>query len=64
MTVIDPTKKWTHPMPIWASRPDSDGMISSFTIPLWLFLSLGIVILLNAVAWGVIGLVVAVQQVL
>jgi len=64
MTYLDPSKKWTHPVPAWVSRPDSDGMISAFTLPLWLFLIVGVLVLLNMVGWGVVGLVELVQYIL
>lgn len=64
MTKIDPAKKWTHPVPVWVSRKDNDGTVASFTVPLWMFLALGVIALLNVAAWGTIGLAEAVQYVL
>lgn len=53
--------QWTQVIPIWVSRPNHDGMISSFTVPIWLFMSVAAVILANVLAWGVIGLIEAFQ---
>jgi hypothetical protein len=44
--MIDSTKKWTHPFPIWTGRPDSDGTIGTYTIPLWFFLVFACVVTL------------------
>lgn len=64
MTVIDPNKKWTHPLPIWVSRKDADDFIATFTVPMWLFLFIGFVVLLNVVGWSVVGLVELVQYII
>ena len=62
---IDPTKnKWTHPLPIWVSREDADGTISEFSVPVWCFMLIGALSLLNVIAWGIIGLVEVVQYIL
>lgn len=64
MTVIDPNKKWTQEFPVWVSRKDADGFIAEFTVPLWMFLLIGCILLLNVLAWSAIGLVEAVQYIL
>lgn len=56
--------KWTFPVPIWVSRETGDGVTSKFTVPMWLFLLIGLVVLLNVLLWGGIGLVEAVQYIL
>ena len=64
MTTIDPSKKWTQEVPVWVSREDNDGMIASFTTPLWLFLLLGLLVLVNVLGWSLVGLVELVQYVI
>lgn len=49
-------QRYIHPIPIWVSRKNADGFISEFTVPLWLFLVIGLVALANALLWGGIGL--------
>lgn len=51
--------KWTHPMPVYVTRPTADNFIASFTAPLWLFLLIGVLCLANALLWLGIGLVQA-----
>jgi len=43
-------------LPIWVSRKNADGMISTFEVPLWLFMLIGVLALLNVVGWGMYGL--------
>lgn len=64
MTVVDPTKRWTHPVPVWASRPDDDGLIASYTLPLWAFLLLGVLLTVNVLGWSIVGIVELVQYVI
>lgn len=64
MTVHDPSKKWTHPVPVWASRPDGDNFIASFTAPLWLFLLIGLMLQLNLLVWSGIGIYEAARLIL
>jgi hypothetical protein len=56
--------KWTFPMALWVSRKDADGMIYHVTVPMWLFIVFGFIILANVLVWGVIGLVEAAEYVL
>ena len=55
---------WGKELPIWVSRKNYDGRISQFSVPLWLFMLLGLLVVLNAVGWGVVGLVELVKYVL
>jgi hypothetical protein len=55
--------KWTHPIPIWVSRKNADEVISQFTVSLWMFMLLGVLILLNLLSWSIIGLVEVVQYI-
>ena len=50
---------WGVSIPAWCSRPNADGMISSFTLPIWLFMLIALMILLNVIVWAGIGLVTA-----
>jgi hypothetical protein len=56
--------KWSHPIPVWVSRKNADGQIAQFTVSLWMFMTLAIGILLNALLWIGIGLYAAVQVIL
>lgn len=51
---------WKMSVPVWASRPDSDGRISSWSVQGWMFFLVSLLIQLNVLIWSVIGLVVAV----
>lgn len=55
--------KWVHEVPVWASRECAKGQ-GYLTLPLWLFLTLILMALLNIVLWLGIGLVEAVQVIL
>lgn len=61
---IDPSKKWTHPLPLWVSRKDADGVIANISVPMWLFMYIWASIIINAMVWGAIGLWVAVRVVI
>lgn len=56
--------KWTHSFPVWVSRKDTNGMIASFTMPLWCALSLFALIVLNVLLWGGIGVYEAVTYII
>lgn len=58
------TSKWAREFPLWVSRKDSDGFIYRLSVPVWLALSLFGLALLNAAAWGAIGLIKAAQWVI
>lgn len=47
---------WGKPLPIWVSRPDADKFVSKFTVPLWMFMVIGLLALFNALLWGGYGL--------
>ena len=51
----------TYSLPIWVSRKTADGMVSHFSVPLWLFMLIGLVALLNGLLWGGIGIYEAVR---
>ena len=53
--------KWKHPIPVWVSRKDADGMIAKFTMPLWWFFAVGLIVVANVTVWSIIGLIVAAQ---
>lgn len=55
---------WTQSIPIWASRPTGNGIVSHFNVSGWMFLVLAVLVLVNAVAWGCIGIYEAVRFVL
>lgn len=54
---------WTEHLPIWVSRETSDGFISQLMVPGWLFMTIGILALVNFLVWSLISLVVAVKVV-
>lgn len=64
MTRIDTTRKWSHPLPVWVSRPDADGNIATLTHPLWFVLLMFVIITLNALGWGIYGLVALVSHII
>lgn len=52
---------WTRPIPIWVSRKNADGQISQFAVSGWMFMLLALLALVNAFAWGFIGIYEAVK---
>jgi hypothetical protein len=46
----------TTQTPIWVSRKNADNMIAQFSVPLWLFMIIGSLLLLNVLVWSGIGL--------
>lgn len=52
---------WTRSVPVWVSRKTASGMVSAFSLPMWFLMAIGMVASLNAIAWGVIGLIEVVQ---
>jgi hypothetical protein len=55
---------WGMELPIWVSRKNADGMISQFSVPMWLFMLIGLLVVLNVVLWGGIGLYEAVTYII
>lgn len=53
---------WMQELPIWVSRKDANGMISKFSVPLWLFMLIGLIVLLNFLLWGGIGIYEAIRM--
>lgn len=60
---IDKRNPWTQDFAVWVSR-DYHGMIYQMTVPLWLALLGFVIILLNVLGWGIVGLIELVQRVL
>lgn len=52
---------WTQSLPIWVSRKTADGLTSSYSVPLWMFMLIGLITMFNLLLWGVIGLYEAVE---
>jgi hypothetical protein len=46
-------------LPVYVTRPDSDGMISSYSMTLWMSLGAMMLVWLNIVVWCLIGLAAA-----
>lgn len=53
--------KWVQGMPIWVSRKTVDGYTSQYSVPLWMFMFIGVLALLNVLLWSGIGLYEAVK---
>lgn len=47
---------WFAQIPIWVSRKTADGMTSQFSVPLYLFMIIGLLGVLNFLLWGGIGI--------
>lgn len=50
-------------VPLWVSRKDADGMIYTFSVSGLVFTLIALLLTLNVVAWGIIGLVEVVQYI-
>lgn len=55
--------KMQTPVPVWVSRRNADGVIAQFTVSMWLFMLIGIVMLCNVLLWGGIGLYEAITYI-
>jgi len=54
---------WTQDFPLYVSR-EYDGRKYQMSSPFWLVMLIYVLVLLNAVAWGSIGLVEVVQYII
>lgn len=55
---------WSASIPIWVSRKTASGDISTFNVSGWFFMLIWSVGLINALAWGCIGIYEAARFVL
>jgi hypothetical protein len=55
---------WFETIPVWNSRPNSEGGITTFSTNLWVFALVGCLAVLNVLFWGAIGLIEAVQYII
>lgn len=48
--------EWNYPAPIFSTRKSNREEVFTVTVPTWIALMLAIIILLNILLWGGIGL--------
>lgn len=46
----------TVPTPVYVTRKTADGHTASLSIPMWLFLLIGLMVVFNILVWSAIGL--------
>ncbi len=51
-------------LPIYVTRPDADGMIASYSVPIWLSLAALLMVMANVIAWGAVGRATAAKVIL
>lgn len=50
-------QRWTTPVPVYVTRKDADGFIGRVTLGAWAIVPPLLLASLNAIGWGVYGLV-------
>jgi len=56
--------KWNYSLPVYVTNPRGDGFIADYSLNVWMAMLIYILILINALGWGIYGVIELLQKVI